>query len=334
LSWPIYIVDWTDGPTPQKCPEIEQEVGPEFVKYTHRSIVTGRRFSEIDDWVHFGRIIPAIVGNRTYRHTPLIVRTDTVENLYNVLKERGIKTLNYPIETLERPVDVTHLWPLDLKGVGDVESRLRTKVSQIVDSMGKEHSDLNVYVGLAGKAAREGRRGTNSAYIEALLQTKILIVTQRDGWVSYLFFGSSNVCKAQPSNYFFISKIQEDHYRLFEALVNGPMVLADKMLSLPKGLENGKSLVEFASEDDLRAKILYYSKHHEERIAIAREGRRIAMDRHRSWHRMEEVIFGDILTRCHDKSPEDCPFLVHADGSDGDAVKAAVAQRPKSKPGE
>jgi len=184
MSWPIYIVDWTDYAVPQKCPEVENEVGPEFVKYSHRSIVAGRHFSETEDWVNFGRVLPESHGGRIYTHTPLIVRTDTVEHLYEVLKERGIQSLSHPIEKLERPIDVTHLWPLDLQGVGDVESKLRTKVSAIIDDMGKTVDGLNVYVGLAGKAAREGRRGTNSAYIDALLKTKIIIVTQRDSWVS------------------------------------------------------------------------------------------------------------------------------------------------------
>lgn len=94
---------------------------------------------------------------------------------------------------------------------------------------------MSSYVGLAGNAATEGRRQVQSVYIETMLDSKIVVVTQRDKW--------------------------EDHYRLFEALVSGAMVMTDRMLGMPQGLENGTSLVEFESEQDLRTMILYYSSH-------------------------------------------------------------------------
>jgi hypothetical protein len=56
-------------------------------------------------------------------------------------------------------------------------------------------------------------------------------------------------------------------------------------------------------------------------LAIAREGRRVAMSRHRSWHRIEEIIFGRPLTVCaseeemdspHLGDRDDCPYIVHA----------------------
>jgi hypothetical protein len=131
-----------------------------------------------------------------------------------------------------------------------------------------------------------GRRGVKSAYIEALLSTKILIVTQRDGW--------------------------EDHYRLFEGLVGGPMILMDRMLSLPQGLENGTHVVEFTSEAELISLALYYLSNPKERLEIARRGRLEAMSRHRSWHRMEQIIFGDTLSRCKEDKKGDCPFIEHA----------------------
>lgn len=288
-------MDFTDGPAFQKCADIENELGPEMVTYSSRSIVFGRDWDFERDWVKFG-----VAGERWYRdkfyaHTPLIVRSDTITNLKQVLASKG-KKLTYPIETLERPVDVTHLWPLDLKNVGDVSSILRSRVSNITDKInnnpqytildGKERRTLNNFVGLAGDAIREGRRGVKSAYIEALLSTKILIVTQRDGW--------------------------EDHYRLFEGLVGGPMVLMDLMYSLPKGLENGTHVVEFSSEEELISLALYYLNNPKERIEIARRGRLEAMSRHRSWHRMEQIIFGDTLSRCKKDKKGDCPFIEHA----------------------
>lgn len=154
--------------------------------------------------------------------------------------------------------------------------------------MGK-NDGLNVFVGLAGEAVRIGRRGVTSAYIDALLDSKINVVTQRDNW--------------------------EDHYRLFEALVTGGMVITDKMLSLPEGLKNGTNIIECISQEDLRAKILYYLSHPDERIEIARQGRLLAMSRHRSWHRIEEIIFGTPMSVCEQKMGSPCPFIVHANES-------------------
>lgn len=151
-----------------------------------------------------------------------------------------------------------------------------------------ETDALQVFVGLAGNKAETGRRQVQSAYIDTMLDSKITVVTQRDGW--------------------------EDHYRLFEALITGTMVITDKMLSLPGGYKNGTNIIECTSVDDLRSKVLYYLAHSDERIEIARQGRWLAMSRHRSWHRMEEIVFGVPLTICEQAKGggSACPFIVHA----------------------
>ena len=283
-SWPIYVLDFTDGWSRQRCTNIEEAVGSEFVHYSKRSRVNGRWWHSGKNWVTEGHVRSIEEKGKTYKHSPLVVRTDTIESLKHALDQRGMK-LSDPIETIKRKVDVTHLWPvgeLD-KAVGHVQSNLRHLVSNYLDQLGKE-TDLNVYVGLAGKAVKEGRRGVASAYIEAMLRTKILVITQRDGW--------------------------EDHYRLFEGLVSGAMVMTDRMMSKPADIVNGTSIVDFTSLDDLKAKILYYLNHKKERLEIARRGRLAAMSRHRTWHRMEEIIFGNILSNCT-KNPA-CPYIVHA----------------------
>jgi hypothetical protein len=169
--------------------------------------------------------------------------------------------------------------------VGTVESRLRHLVSETVVDMAKSDG-INVFVDVAGEAARNGRRKVKSEYIDTLLKSKIVVVTQRDSW--------------------------EDHYRLFEALVTGGLVLTDRMLSLPAGLVNGTNIIEFISQDDLRSKIRYYLLHPDERIEIARQGRLVAMSQHRSWHRIEEIIFDMPMTVCQKKDGSPCPFIVHA----------------------
>jgi Uma2 family endonuclease len=90
--------------------------------------------------------------------------------------------------------------------------------------------------------------------------------------------------------------------------------MTDRMLSLPDGLQNGTSILEFSSQQELGALLDYYLRHPEERFEIGRQGRLVAMSRHRSWHRMEEVIFGRVLSTCSNAAAADaCPYVVHID---------------------
>ncbi|GAX28128.1 hypothetical protein FisN_6Lh055 [Fistulifera solaris] len=283
LLWPIYILDLTDFSTVLRCPEIEKVMGSERVFYGKRSIVHGRLFSQRQQWTQFGQKaeLPS-----SFLHTPLIVRTDTVQGLHDVLLEKYNQTLASPIEELPRTIDVAHFWaavPKYKSFLKGSRSHLKDLVSDTISDLGEQYPNMNVFVGFAGSHGSQGRLDVASAYIEALLDAKIVVVTQTDRW--------------------------EDHYRLYEALVTGSMVITDRMLSLPRGLINGTSVIECTSRDDLRSKSLYYLSHPEERIAIARH---VAMSQHRSWHRMEELIFGEIKSQCSLDNNTDCPFVVHA----------------------
>jgi hypothetical protein len=295
-SWPIHIVDWHDYPRLHQCTNVEEAVGKEFVFYSQRSIVKRRKWNQEKGWVDAGTLINlAEEGGPAYRHTPLVVRTDIIENLKSSLRERGLTRLSDNIEALDRPIDVAHFWPVspphNNSKYSDGNSNLRTTVSKIVDELGNSAYGLNVFVGFSGSIGRQGRTGTSSAYTDVMLSTKIVLVTQRDGW--------------------------EDHYRLFEALISGALVMTDHMLSLPSGLKNGSSILEFSSADELKSLIDYYLKHPEERLAIAQQGRHISMIHHRSWHRMEEIIFGRALTLCSVNPTGDCPYIVHANETSG-----------------
>lgn len=90
--------------------------------------------------------------------------------------------------------------------------------------------------------------------------------------------------------------------------------MTDRMLSLPSGLENGTSIVEYTSAKDLREKILYYTSHEEERLDIATRGREVSMRQHRTFHRVEEIIFGRVISDCSKMSggpDSQCPWIVH-----------------------
>ena len=129
---------------------------------------------------------------------------------------------------------------------------------------------MRVHTGLAGARGTEGRRNVQERYVQKMMESRIVVVTQRDKW--------------------------EGYYRLMEALASGSMVVADFMLSLPKGLVDRESVVLFRSEQELKDVLLYYNRHEDKRREIARRGWEIAFGRHRSWHRMEDLLFGMPLT--------------------------------------
>ena len=81
---------------------------------------------------------------------------------------------------------------------------------------------------------------------------------------------------------------------MMEALASGAMVMTDPMLTLPKGLQAGKSIVVYHSLEELVSKAKYYLDAKAERQRIALEGYKVAMSLHRSWHMIERIVF-DIL---------------------------------------
>ena len=121
-----------------------------------------------------------------------------------------------------------------------------------------------------GERRSVGRNALDPSYIRALLSAKIVVVAQKDGW--------------------------EDHYRLMEALVCGPLVISETMIAPPKGLHHRENIIFFQSLEQLHSQVEYYLAHEEERGRIASAGWNMAMTRHRSWHRMEELLFGQQMT--------------------------------------
>jgi hypothetical protein len=212
-------------------------------------------------------------------------------------------------QTTPRTVDVLHLWQVTSKRG---QSQLRNSVSLLVQSWNgtrlplhqatsSNHSDVSrdsinnrskgqgngtphnnstttplrrtirTSTDEQGLRKEVGRSLVDPKYVRAMMSAKIVIVAQRDGW--------------------------EDHYRLFETLACGPLVISDRMLAPPKGLVHGQSILFFESLQELTALVSYYLVHEEERQEIAHQGWRVAMGQHRSWHRLEEVVFGRPLTR-------------------------------------
>jgi hypothetical protein len=229
------------------------------------------------------------VGGGPTLHTPYTVRSDIVEAIKEVLATNFLVTSKVDsydvlcgVHSTPRPMDVIHLWdPNATDRRQQHAARYRDDVSKRVQAMNgttlKDDADtICASIEIRGQLGRAGRGGANFEYVQALMTSKIVVVAQRDVW--------------------------EDHYRLMEALSSGTMVLSDDMLSLPRGLENGTSIVLFRDVNQMEGLIRYYLIHNEERVAIAKRGWQVAMNRHRSWHRLEELAFG-------------CPLTGQGDGS-------------------
>jgi hypothetical protein len=68
------------------------------------------------------------------------------------------------------------------------------------------------------------------------------------------------------------------------------------MVAGPAGLKNMSNVIIYDSPQNLKRLIRYYLKDDDKRKAIAKKGFKLALGRHRSWHRIEEILFGKPLT--------------------------------------
>ena len=273
VTWPVYFLDWSDhGHYHRRCSDAEILVGADNVHFAKRSIVSGRKVDENTAIVTPGRIHSF---DDEVKHMPYAVRTDIVEEIGRILSDE-FNVTNYPDESwnladLERPLDVSHFWPSDYTShPGGIGANLRFAVSRTIDRM-KDEFNITAFVGLSGEAAENGRSFLQPAYVRDLIRHKIVVVCQRD--------------------------YHEDHYRLMEALAGGALVLTDPMLSLPYGFLEGENIVFYHNMTDLQDKILYYLRNDTARLEIARKGWSEAMSRHRSWHLVEDLLFGEIRTK-------------------------------------
>lgn len=318
--WHVYMInyhDWVDEDT--HCPEIEAmmkdtkgaDPNQEYFHYYQRSIAVDREFNEDTQWIDPGKLLDEYHHTSTEPgsmvHFPSLnltanlprhgrlnfpVRSDIVQSLEKIVQQNYSHD-SASIEEHDRPFDLAHFWGLHKKDWEHDESYpyFRLRVSHLLDNYCTTSTNLKCFIGVAGPRGRTGRRKSGHAYISQMLQTKMVVVTQRDEW--------------------------EDHYRLMEALVSGALVLTDQMWSLPQGYKDGQSMVLFRSANELLQKVNYYLQHPSKRIVIAKAGRKLALEQHRSWHRMEQVVFGRVLTTPELSDLVQLPNIVEEDDDDG-----------------
>lgn len=269
-------------------------LGSQNVRLVTQQVVGGaiRKWDSDLDFVKQGEVIQHNFPCFDYPalHAPYTVRSeyaDAVQRDYVKLlpaaKKMDTTTINMtnraagvfsPCDT-NRPIDVAHFWTVKEK---EAHCKLRDGVNKVLlqqqlntTTSGRGTTRrLNIMAQAVSEGGGTGRTELQSAYVQALLECKIIVVAQRDDW--------------------------EDHYRFFEAIIGGALVMTDPMVSLPEGYANGTNIIIYESFDELRDLILYYLDHPVERLKIARRGWELAMREHRTYHWMEKLFFGKILT--------------------------------------
>jgi Glycosyl transferases group 1 len=258
----VLLVDYSASTRQSRC----EHVFPEDpnMRLAKRSIVVGRYFDRTLKTVHPGQIAPnsgegSVSG--PVIHTPLVVRERFVAAIFNTTKQRS------PL-THTRDIDVCFFWkPGDYGHYGF----WRREVANYVQRLGKAFK-YATRVDLATNNLDGFDAGNvQLKYVHTLLHCKIVVIAQRDEWA--------------------------DHYRLYESLASGTLVLTDPMLTPPEGLKNNTNIQIYDSLEDLGNLIHLFLKHRDRRRSISKQGMELALGRYRSWHRVEELLFGSPIYR-------------------------------------
>jgi len=227
------------------------------------------KFNELGNDIYFGATYvykqkrnPFKMYACDVQHLKYTVRNDLVDTIDQLKSGKEIN----------RQKDAANFWDtIKHEGDGARGARviLRNKVNEALKSFAQQPDNQKYSVTFEeiGANGKKGRNGMDKAYAMALLEHKIVVVCQRNYW--------------------------EDHYRLMEALTGGTLVMTDPMHPLPTGMEHTKQLIVYESLWELKHFLKYYLEHEEERLKIAKSGYEVAMKRHRSWHLMERLVFGD-----------------------------------------
>lgn len=170
---------------------------------------------------------------------------------------------------IQRNIDVQAFFDIDKtkKPANFTKTEMRSQVGYHLLEMAEANPTLKIKVGKVGQNGRLGRLSIQPEYVASILSSKIVVTCQPGEW--------------------------EGHWRFFEAMAGGAMVMTDPSIHIPEGYVDGENVVVFRSLSDLESKILYYLSHESQRSEIASKGWELALTRHRSWNRMEDFILQD-----------------------------------------
>eukprot|EP00534_Pseudo-nitzschia_fraudulenta_P007548 CAMPEP_0201147110 /NCGR_PEP_ID=MMETSP0851-20130426/8702_1 /ASSEMBLY_ACC=CAM_ASM_000631 /TAXON_ID=183588 /ORGANISM="Pseudo-nitzschia fraudulenta, Strain WWA7" /LENGTH=591 /DNA_ID=CAMNT_0047422863 /DNA_START=85 /DNA_END=1860 /DNA_ORIENTATION=+ len=251
------------------------------IRLAKRSIVQNRYYDHETKKIHSGELSPnrwdgvPMDYDRPILQIPFSLRESFVMSIQNITG--GIPVTN---EDSKRLVDVGCFWKSgDYSHYGfyrrDIAKVVKTLHHSTLDRATGQKMNNLVQISYTDEKGMEAGN-VQYKYTEQLLGCKIVVIAQRDGW--------------------------EDHYRLTESLASGALVMTDPMVALPPGLVDGVNIVVYDSPEMLKERIKHYLKpeNKKERKRIALKGYRLVMGKHRSWHRLEELLFGKPLTHAND----------------------------------
>lgn len=276
----LVLMDYSGSAERLHCPDVESIIPRGRIRLTRSNIIQNRYWNPSESWIDVGALSPND-GNRV-SGGPILFQPHVVTESFVSALSQALQSANFtnsddsdkrsPVD-YKRKKDLAHFW-----NVSDYShySFLRRQVSTIVTSLSGKRArgrEIHTIVDVMGDVEKMEFNEIQSQYVEQLINVKVVVVAQRDEW--------------------------EGHYRLLEALASGAMVFADKALALPDGLEHKKSVILYDSAKSLEDSLLYYLRPNLDkvRLSIARKGWQVAMGRHRSWHRVEEVLYGKPLTQ-------------------------------------
>ena len=260
----VVLLDFSGSTRQSTCRDMD-DVRIRLVK---RNIVQNRHYD--GHTINPGELVPnhgLEVSDGPVVQAPIVVREIFVKGV--------VQTSSIPAYKSERPVDISMFWN---KGHNTHYGFWRRDVSVAVEALNQTLAGslkrIHAQVHVAENEDTDMEFGyVQLEYVRQLLSTKIVVVAQRDEW--------------------------EDHYRLMESLASGALVLTDRMLTLPPSIQNKTHLLVYDDIPMLERLVRFYlnPKNEEKRLAIAKNGWKVVMGRHRAWHRVEEILFGKPQTR-------------------------------------
>jgi hypothetical protein len=284
-DWKIFLVDYSDLPSlewlEKYVENVAKVVGWNRTYFITRATTVRRRIDSphtaagvykrmyekkfLGGFVNFSQTwIGRIVAGVKRFHFP--VRDDILSALEEEIVSYCNETRQCPtdnadwVHDLPRPKDVAHFWNANLTR----KAKARAVISQELGVLRGSYPNISIFTDFVGTRGKEGRQGVHTEYARALLEYKIVVLAQRDRY--------------------------EDHYRLFEALISGAMVMTDPALCFPWGVVHNETIVVYRSVYEMRDQVIYYLQHDEERRRIAQAGRDLSLNHHLLKNRWEDLL--------------------------------------------
>lgn len=276
----LLYVDLSASARVESCPRVEAHFAKERIRQARRGIVDERYWDQRLNWVHTGKLIPNHYHNSTGEgpllHAPLILPESFVDQIHAATSLLRDAKKDLPA----RELDVALFWrDGDNSHYGFLRRKVASTITALNETSVHGHRVRLLVKGIYNSKTPEELARIQSEYMRLLLVAKIVVVVQNDEW--------------------------EDHTVLMEALSSGALVMTDTMLAPPWGLKNRSNVVMYDSPTSLENLVRYYlhPQNEKRRLSIAQKGWDLAMTEHRSWTRMETLLFGKTYTQSKKRAP-------------------------------